>query len=336
MVNSKITRIGQIGAKTETTKGSGETITAAQAQILAYDLVIDIVPAQYERNPVVKHMSRFVSQPGARLGTGTFRAELMAPASGSKGTAVPISPLLKACGIGETLTGGTSNVYKPISSDFSTVTIKEFLDGVSKTLTGCAGNVKFQFKVGEPVFCEFDFQGKYSSHADTAVLTPTYPDQVPFMFMGATVEIFGDVLTLDNLEIDMGNEIVVSPLPSDPSGIDYAKIVGRKPMMTFDPELVSVATHDFYTKLLSISTAAVTIRINDSNGNMLEMSLPAVRYTGVTKGDREGLSMVNATCEICKNSDAGNDELTMTFGTSSSSSSSSSSESSSSSSSSSD
>lgn len=336
MVVSKITRIGQLGAKTESVSGQAETIAAEDAQILAYDPVMDLVPEQFERNPVVKHMSRFPSEPGARLMNLNFRAELMAPKSGSKGTAVPLSPVIKACGFSEVLTGGTSNVYVPISGSFPTCTMKEFIDGVAKTLAGAAGNIKFQFKVGEPVFIEVDMQGKYSAIADVALLTPSYPAQVPFLFMGATVEIFGDILTLDNLEIDMQQEIVISPLPSDQSGIDFAKIVGRKPIMTFDPELVAVATHDAYAKLLSKSTAIVTIRINDSNGNMVEMSLPAVRYMGLTKGDRDGISILNATCELCKNSDAGNDEINMTFGTSSSSSSSSSSQSSSSSSSSSD
>ncbi len=337
MVNSKISRIAKLGGKIESVNVAAETIGAAQASILAYDPVMDIVPAQFQRNPVGKHMSKLASEPGARAVNINFKAELMGPASGSKGTTLPITPYLQMAGMSEALLAATSNTFSLISSGFSTGTIKKFEDGFYKTALGCALNAKFQFKVGEPVMIEFTGQGKYSDHGDIAMLSPTYPDQIPLMFFGATVDIFGDTLVLDNLEIDLQNEIVLSPLPSDVSGIDYAKIVDRRPIMTFDPELVAKASHDFYGKLLLRTTASVAIRINDANGNMMEISLPAVRYTGIGEGDRQGIKALNATCEILTaDFDTGNDEMTLVFGTSSSSSSSSSSQSSSSSSSSSD
>lgn len=329
---AKISRICQIAGKVEDASGTAETLTATQATILAYDPVMDAEFEQFKRNPVVKHMSRFASEPGARKMSMTFKAELMGPLSLAKGVTLPITPFLRVCGFSESLSVGVSNIYVPLSSSFVTATIAQYIDGLRKTMCGCAGNVKFQFKVGEPVMCEFNFQGKYSEHSDQAMLTPTYPAQVPLMFMGASVTILGSTLVIDNLEIDMGNEIVLSPLPSDASGIDYAKITGRNPTMTFDPELVAVSSHDFYNKLKSRATATVTIVIGDGNSNKITFSLPAVRYTGIKQGDRSGIGIANATCEVCKSVDAGNDEITLTMASSSSSSSSCSSSSSSSSS----
>lgn len=329
---SKISRVCQVAGKVESISGTAESLAATEATILAYDPVMDAEFEQFKRNPVVKHMSRFASEPGARKMSFSFKAELMGPLSAAKGVTLPITPYLRACGFSESLSVGVSNIYVPLSSSFVTMSIAQYIDGLRKTMLGCAGNVKFQFKVGEPVMCEFSFQGKYSEHSDQSMLTPTYPAQVPLLFMGASVIILGGTLVLDNLEIDMGNEIVLSPLPSDSSGIDYAKITGRNPVMTFDPELVAVSSHDFYAKLLSRATAAVTIVIGDGNSNKITFSLPAVRYTGIKQGDRSGLSVANATCEVCKSADAGNDELTLTMASSSSSSSSSCSSSSSSSS----
>ena len=329
---SKITRVAQLAGKIESVSGTAESLTASEATLLAYEPVMNLAPEQFKRDPVVKHMSRFQSEPGARKMDLTFKAELMGPLSGAKGVTIPITPYLRACGFSETLSGGVSNIYVPVSSSFVTATIAKYQDGVRKLMLGCAGNVKFQFKVGEPVFCDFTMQGKYSSHGDVSMLSPSYPAQVPLMFMGATISILGDTLVLDNLEIDMQNEIVLSPLPSDVSGIDYAKITGRNPIMTFDPEMVAVSSHDFYSKLLSRATAAVTITIGDINSNKIMFSLPAVRYTGLGEGDRGGIAIQNATCEVCKNSDAGNDEISITMTSSSSSSSSMSSSSSSSSS----
>lgn len=333
MVQSKRTRIAQLAGKVETASGSAETITASHATILAYEPVLDIVPAVFERNPVMKHMSKIVSETGARQANLNFKAELMGPASGSKGTSIAISPFLRACGLSETLVAGVSNTFVPISSAFETLTAKKYEDGFTKTALGMGGNVKFMYKVGEPVMCDFAFQGKYASHLDETMLSPSYPAQVPLMFFGATVQIHGSILVLDTIELNMQNEIVLSPLPSDASGIDYAKIVNRRPVITFDPELVAKADFDFYTKMLAGTQAAISIRINDSNGNMMELSLPKTRFTGITEGDRGGLRALNANMEIVSNDiSVGNDELTLFFGTSSSSSSSSSSRSSSSSS----
>lgn len=329
---AKISRICQIAGKVEDTPGTAESLTAAHATILAYDPVMDLVPEQFKRNPVVKHMSRFASEPGARKMELTFKAELMGPLSAAKGVTLPITPFLRICGFSESLDPGVSNIYVPLSSSFVTATIAQYIDGLRKTMLGCVGNVKFQFKVGEPVMCEFAIQGKYSEHSDQSMLSPTYPAQVPLMFMGAQVTILGATQVIDNLEIDMQNEIVLSPLPSDASGIDYGKIVGRNPQMSFDPELVAVSSHDFYDKLLSRDTAAVEIILGDINSNKITFALPAVRYTGIKQGDRSGISIAQATCEVCKSTDSGNDEITITMESSSSSSSSSSSMSSSSSS----
>jgi hypothetical protein len=333
MVNSKRTRIAQLAGKIETTSGSAETITASEATILAYEPVLDIVPAVFQRNPVLKHMDKLKSETGARQANLNFKAELMGPPSGSKGTTLPISPFLKACGLSEALVASVSNTFTPISSSFQTMTCKKFEDGFTKTILGVGGNVKFMYKVGEPVMCDFTMQGKYASHLDESMLSPTYPNQVPLMFMGATVQIHGSILVIDTLELDMQNEIVLSPLPSDASGIDYAKIVNRRPVITFDPELVAKSDFDFYSKMLDGTVASISIRINDSNGNMMELSLPKTRFTGITEADRSGLRALNANMEILSNDiSVGNDSMTLFFGTSSSSSSSSSSRSSSSSS----
>jgi hypothetical protein len=329
---SKITKIAQLAGAIESVSGTAQTLTDANAIILAYDPIMDADIGQFKRSPVVKHMSRFGSEPGARRMSLAFKAELMGPIAGARGTTLAITPFLRMCGFSETLSAGNSNIYAPLSSSFVTGSIAAYIDGFRKTMLGCAGNVKFQFKVGEPVMCDFAIQGKYSEHSDTALLTPTYPAQVPFLFMGATVTIDGDSLVLENMEIDMGNEIVISPRPQDPSGIDYAKITGRNPTMTIDPEFITKADHDFYSKVMSRSTMAVVISMGDANGNCISFSLPAVRYTGLKDGDRSGLKIINATLEICKNSDAGNDELVITMSSSSSSSSSSSQSSSSSSS----
>ena len=120
---AKITRIAQLAGKVESSSGTAETLAAAEATILAYDPILDISPEQFKRNPVVKHMSRFGSEPGARKAELTFKAELMGPLSAAKGVTLPITPYLRICGWSETLSVGVSNVFAPLSSSFVTASI---------------------------------------------------------------------------------------------------------------------------------------------------------------------------------------------------------------------
>ena len=146
---SKISKIAQLAGKVETTSGVSETLTAAHATILAYDPVMDAEFEQFKRNPVVKHMSRFASEPGARKMGLTFKAELMGPISGGKGTTLAITPFLKACGLSESLSVGVSNTYVPISSSFPTCTIASYEDGFRKTMLGCAGPIHRRIAIAE-------------------------------------------------------------------------------------------------------------------------------------------------------------------------------------------
>src|SRR3990172_2586800 len=99
---AKISRICQIAGKVESVSGTAETLAAAEATILAYNPVLDFEIEQFKRNPVVKHMSRFASEPGARKASMSFKAELMGPLSGAKGVTLAITPYLRACGLSET------------------------------------------------------------------------------------------------------------------------------------------------------------------------------------------------------------------------------------------
>src|SRR4030043_1630042 len=121
-MSAKISRIAQLAGKVEGTSGSAETLDATHATILAYDPVMDFEPEQFKRNPVGKNMSRFASEPGARKMSLSFKAELMGPVSGAKGTTLAITPFLRACGLYEALSVGVSNTYTPLSSSFVTCT----------------------------------------------------------------------------------------------------------------------------------------------------------------------------------------------------------------------
>ena len=173
MAGGLITRRVQVGAAIESTKGTAETVAAAQAKILAYEPAFEFNPAKFKRNPFRKTLSRMSSVTGQRFAELTFRAELMAPAIALKGTSPANGIYLQACGLDESLTGSTSSAYAPIStlSSMECLTIAVWEDGIKKVLAGAMGNARLIFTIGEPVMVEYTFMGKYSTHEDAVSYT---------------------------------------------------------------------------------------------------------------------------------------------------------------------
>ncbi len=306
-----LTRRVQVAAKLESEKGTAETLTATEGTLLAYEPVFNFDPTQFKRNPYRKTISRMNSIPGQQLCELTLQCEIMGPPFASKGTTCIFGTLLQACGFDEDLDGGVDSVYLPLSTGHQTITLAVYEDGVMKKLCGAMGNVRIICKVGEPLMAEFTFQGKYSTHSDTGMLSPNYPASVPLIFQNATVTVFDDSLLMQNLEINMQNTVVMRDKPQDSTGFDYAMITERNPVMTFDPEAELVATHDFLSKLISTTEAAVSIVITATDNTELTISLPKARYTGAPSGDRDGIRTYSATCELNMNS--GDDEVSITF-----------------------
>ena len=307
-----LTRRVQVAAELEGTPGTAMTLTAVDAKILAYEPVFNFNPTMFKRDPYRKTLSRMYSIPGLRLCELTFKCELMGPPFASQGTPCMFGNFLQACGFSESLSAGTSNTYLPQSTGQKAITIAVYEDGIRKQLAGAMGNVKIICNLGEPVMAEFTFMGKYSSHEDASMLSPTYPASKPLVFLNAAVTVFGDTLLMNSLEIDMQNEVVMQTDPSEESGYRAAKITGRNPQMTFDPEQELVATHDFISKLLSTDQAAVSMVMTAPDGMKLTLSMPKVRYIGLSEGDRDGLKTYAATCEVLMN--AGDDEVSLILG----------------------
>lgn len=306
-----LTRRVQVAASIESIKGTAESLAAIDAKLLAYEPVFNFDPTQFKRNPYRKTLSRMNSIPGQQLCELTVQCEIMGPPFASRGQSSIFANLLRACGFSESLSAGVSSTYVPRSTSFETITLAIYEDGVKKKLCGAMGNVRIICKVGEPIMAEFTFQGKYSSHSDTSMLSPSYPASVPLIFQNATVTVFGDSLLMQNLEINMQNTVVMRDKPQDSTGFDYAIITERNPVMTFDPEAELVATHDFLSKLISTTEAAVSIVVTATDNTKLTISLPKARYTGVPSADRDGMRTYSATCEL--NMDSGDDEVSLVF-----------------------
>lgn len=91
------------------------------------------------------------------LMTVSFSVEIKG--SGVAGTAPELGALLRACSIGETVVGGTSVTYAPVSTGQEFGTLYYFQDGLLRKLTGAVGSPKFSVGAGGKGMLEFTFTG---------------------------------------------------------------------------------------------------------------------------------------------------------------------------------
>lgn len=303
-----------LATKVEAVEGTAETLAAADANLLAYD--VDFTPNVNTagRKPIAQDLSAYSAIPGARSMRATFKAELKG--SGSAGTAPAIGKLLRGCGFGETVTGGVSVVYQRAlglpSITLGLYAIPASGNNLRKLIHGARGTFKLNPKVGDPPMIEFDFLGCYSAVADIAGLTPSGIETtkpVAFLNTAFTMQTFAHKIS--QFMIDGGNALALRGDIAAASGYKSCLIVDSEGIFSFDPETELVATHDYHGIMLAGTEASMTVTIGATAGNICTITAPKCQYTKVGPVDREGISAFSVEGKFNRN--AGNDELVLTF-----------------------
>ncbi len=300
----------QLAAKAEGTEGAAETLAGAQAILVANPSFKPTIEMGARDNSS-SSLSRWASVPGKRSGVIEFDVELKG--SGTAGTAPALGSLLKACGFGETVVESTSVTYKPASAAISSMTLALYWNGVIEKIWGARGDVSLKLEDGKPGTLHFAFTGADFSVADGAMLTSgvAYEATVPPAFLNAAFQIDSYAALIGSLELKMGNKVALRPDANSSSGYKSAVITSREPVMSLDPEFVTVATYDFFGKLRSGNLGTLTATLGATAGNICTITAPKVQYTAVTPGDKEGILSLGVDCLLTRN--AGDDELVIAF-----------------------
>lgn len=312
-----LTRRKIIVAKIESVEGTGENLVVGDAGILAIDPKFEVDFKMHERNNQLNSLSPLVPIPGARSAKISFRAEVKGAGIAYTNLIKPaLSPYLRACGFAETVvttSGSESVTYLPASSGVPSLTIWVYIDGVIKKARGCRGNVKFSGKLGEPVFAEFNFEGVFTEVIDGAMLSPTFEATVPPVVLGNTLTLDSYAMIAESISFDMGNTLALRTSMSAPDGYLSANITDRKPTGQLDPEMVTVATYDFFGKWKAGNPAALTFGpIGPLNAyNKFTITAPRMVYTSVGEGDRQGDLIADLSFMLCRNT--GDDEFKLEF-----------------------
>ncbi len=303
-------RKATILAKIETVYGTDPVPTGAANAILVSDITATPMDmTTVDRDLIRTFLGNSEKLPAQIFSKLSFVCEIAG--SGAAGMVPLWGVLLRACGMGETITASTKVEYKPISSAFESVTLYFNLDGVLHKLTGARGSVKLGFaNNGRPVF-NFDFVGIFNAVADAAAPTVTLTAwQKPLAVNRTNTPTFtlhSYAAKLQSLDIDLANAIQPRSLPN---GTDEVLITDRKPAGSISMEAVTVATKDWWTSIKNIVTAPLQLIHGTTAGNKVQIDAPLVQLISPQYGDSQGIAMLNASLVLAPSS--GNDELVIT------------------------
>jgi hypothetical protein len=299
-------------AKTETTYGTDPTPTGAANAILVRNL--EITPLQADTvtrdliRPYLGNSDQLLAQTRVEV---TFEVELAG--SGTAGTAPAYGPVLKACGLSETVAASTSVTYAPVSASFSSVTIHFHNDGIRHKVTGCRGTFELNAEVGQIPVISFTMTGIYNAPTDEALPSPTYANQsAPLIFKNGNTSnfsIFSYSGCLQSLSFQMANEVVYRELVGCTK---ESLIVNRAPAGDVVIEAPSIATKDFFAIATGSSTGSISFQHGGTAGNIVTFTTAQSDIANPSYSDQDGIQMLNLPYVAVPTS-AGNDELSLVY-----------------------
>jgi hypothetical protein len=185
-------------------------------------------------------------------------------------------------------------------------------DGVRKVMKGCRGTVKFSFKIGEPAMLDFSFKGVESGVADVAMLTGIdFDSTIPPVLLNAVMSCDGVSLNVGELEIDVSNTLASKDKIDDAKGVLSYIITGRDMQGSFNPEMVPVATHDFFNKWFNNTPMVLDLAYGETEGNKFRVYAPGIVYNKIDDGDRDGIQLAQTSFDLTGSMDPGDDELAL-------------------------
>lgn len=302
-------KIRVLAAKVETTPGTAETLTAAEAAFNAYGVMFQPTIAVDPR-PAQGQFGSLHGVSGARQGKATFRTDI-----GWSGTGIPswASVFLPACG----WVNNGSGVFTPRSeapgTNVKTLTLACYMNGMRKMLVGAVGTFTMVCPAGRLAAIDWEFTGVWVTPTDTAILSPTYPADTPIRFASSTVAWGSESPKVESLTFNAGNVIHLREDPSTVQGYSSGIITDRSPRITCNPEAVLVATHDRHGEWTSHTEAAFSAILTPNGSDTLTIAAAKAQLLNNQEGDRGGLvaDQVELGCNI--NPSAANAELTLTF-----------------------
>ena len=312
----KLVERAVILAKIEATYGVDPTPAVTDAIVTGLP-ELSINGEKIDRLSTGASMSSFAHRIGIKDLEIGFEMEIRGLGSAYGAAALPeISPLLRACGMGETVdaTPASENViYAPVSTGFESVTIYFYEDGILYKALGCRGDMEFNMESGKTAMAKFNFQALYTEPTDVALVTPTYDDisvLPPVVFSaGLTLGAYSPIVS--KIMLKMGNSRAKRMDVNDAQGYREIIINDREPSGSVDPEADDLATKNFFSEWTAGTAEALAMNVGTVQYNKFDFAAPKTVKVSVSPSEREKMRTYDIPFALTRNT--GDDELILTF-----------------------
>lgn len=288
-------------AKIETAYGTDSVPVGTSNAMLISDVTINPLNAQNVSRDLVRgYMGGSEALVGSAFVECSFTVEMAG--AGTAGDAPAYGPLLRACGLAETISTGARVDYTPVSSAFESVSMYYYDDGLLHKVIGARGSLDIRATVSDrPVFM-FKFSG-----LDAGVTTATNP--VPTLAAFQTPKAVTDAHTADlviggtyttgtvgggtpyvstGLEAALGNSVKFIPLVGQEEvEINNRDVTGR---LTLDLTAAQEAT--FSTSVKANTLNAIGLTHGTAAGNTVVLFGPQAQFINWRKEEREGRRLI--------------------------------------------
>lgn len=305
-------------AKIETTYGTDSTPTGAANAILVRNLEVTPLEAEVVSRDLVRPYLGSSDQILASTQVQvSFEVELQG--SGTAGTAPAYAPLLRACGMAETISADVSASYKPVSGAFESVSIyvqlQQDVAGNSPLhkVTGARGNVEFTLNAKSLPIMRFTFVGVYNPVTDAAAITATYTAfKTPIAVNRSNTPTFsfmGYAGVMSEFGLNLNNEVTYRNLV----GSESVLITNRQAGGTAVFEAPTITAKNFYTDALSSTLGNLSLVHGSTAGSIVEFGATGtVDITNPSFTEMDGIVMMSVPYVLVPTT-AGNDEFTLTI-----------------------
>jgi hypothetical protein len=241
----------------------------------------------------------------------TFDVEL--GGSGTAGTAPAFGPLLKSCGLSETVVADTSVTYAGVSSSFDSATIYCFYDGTRHKITGARGSVSFNFTAGQFAVASFNFIGIYNAPDGTGASGYIVANQAAAVEVNdtnmTTATFFGEASQrIESFDLALNNELIYKETASSQEVL----ITNRAPGGTAVIEAPAIGSTDYFADAVGVVTASTSLVLGATGGNIVTLTAAQTDVTGVSYGDTNGVVSLSMPY-LALPTTSGNDELSLQF-----------------------
>lgn len=275
-------------AKIEVTYGTDAVPTGAANAIRAQNVTI----RPMEGGSVTREPARpFLGSDGEIL-VDTHVAlefEVEAAGAGAVDSAPGYGPLMRACGLAETITPTTGPVeYDPVSAAFESVSIYFNIDGTRYALLGARGNVEAVLRPSELPRLRFRILGLFVAPSAQALPTPDisgFQQPLPANDANTTFTLHGHAGVMEELSVDLGNTVNGRFFVNSESIVVGDRVTRGSARI----QAPALATKDFF----AIATARTRGVLQAVHGtvaaNIFQIDAPAVEIGRPTVGQTGGV-----------------------------------------------